>query len=60
VFEKSKARRAEREAAAAAQAEEAAALQRQHVLDLYDWTIARARSPRTAKRCSACQVVASM
>jgi len=44
MFEKAKARRAQREAAAAAQAAEVAAQQRQHVLDLYDWTIARARS----------------
>jgi hypothetical protein len=44
VFEKSKARRAEREAETAARAASLAAQQRQHVLDLYDWTVARARS----------------
>jgi hypothetical protein len=44
MFEKSKARRAEREAAATAAAAEAAARQEQYVLDLYDWTISYARS----------------
>lgn len=44
MFERFKARRAERAAAAAARAAEATGRQEKHVLDLYDWTISRARS----------------
>src|SRR5262245_39077791 len=44
MFEKAKARKAERAAAEATAAAERDALQREHVLNLYDWTIARARS----------------
>ena len=44
MFEKAKARRAERAAASAAQRAAAAEQQHQHVLDLYDWSIVRARS----------------
>jgi len=44
MFEGFKARRAEREAAAHAHAAEATAQQSQYVVDLYDWTISRARS----------------
>jgi hypothetical protein len=44
VFEKLKARKAERAAEAAAQRAEAERAQGQHVLDLYDWSISRAKS----------------
>jgi len=44
MFEGLKARRAERAAAAAARTAAATAQQEHHVLDLYDWTISRARS----------------
>jgi len=44
MFERFKARRAERAAAATTRAAEATARQTQHVMDLYDWTISRARS----------------
>jgi hypothetical protein len=44
LFEKFRERRAERAAAVAARAAETERAQQQHVLDLYDWSIARARS----------------
>jgi hypothetical protein len=44
VFEKFRERRAARAAVAAARVAETERAQQQHVLDLYDWSIARARS----------------